>query len=373
MRPVWAEVDLGAITHNLSAIKSLLKPETKLCAVVKANAYGHGTLPVAMTAIHNGADWLAVAIWEEAAEIRRAGYTGPILVLGPSAAEDAPFVVANDLSQTICSLDQARQLSAAAKNCGRTAKIHIKIDTGMSRIGVSPEQFKGLALAVAELPSLEVEGIFTHFATADAVNKTLSYRQFDLFEACIGSLEMDAFLKRPIIHCCNSAATFSLPEAHLDMVRIGIAMYGIWPSPHVESSIRLRPAFSMKCGIRQIKTLPSGTPVSYGATYLTQGEQIVATLPVGYADGIPRGLTNKGSVLVNGKIAPMIGTICMDQCMVDVTAVARVQSGGEVTLFGDARLPVETVARQVDTIPNEILTRIGERVPRRYINRGSDA
>ncbi|MCD8141548.1 MAG: alanine racemase [Planctomycetaceae bacterium] len=366
-RPVYAEVDCAAIRHNMRELKNLLKPTTRLCAVVKADGYGHGALAVAAQAIAVGADYLAVALLDEAVELRAAGIGQPLLVLGYTPPSLAHAVVFHNLTQTIYTLDQASALSAAAGAMGRTATVHIKIDTGMGRLGIFPEEAAGFFAAVAALPHLHIEGAYTHFAMADAVDKSHAHAQLAAFRAARKRVQT-AGVAVPIWHCANSAATIDLPDAHLDMVRTGIAMYGLWPSDDVDKSrVDLRAGLRFKARIAHLKDVPTGTSVSYGCTFTTARPSRIATLPVGYADGWTRMLSGRATVVVRGRRVPVVGRICMDQCMIDVTDVPEAQPDDEVLLFGGPELPADEVAATLGTINYEITCMVGKRVPRRYV------
>lgn len=365
-RPVWAEVNLTAIAHNVKQIKELIKPSTKLCAVIKADAYGHGSPAVARTALAAGADYLAVAILSEAIDLRREGFTTPILVLGYTPPQQAIQLVDNDVTQTVFTYEVAEALSRAAVASGRKAKVHLKIDTGMSRIGIRPEEAGDFAAAVAKLPGIEIEGVFSHFATADSKDKTYVWEQFDKFKQALTLIEAKG-IKIPIRHIANSAATLELPETHLDMVRPGIILYGLWPSDEVEQTIALRPAMRFKARVCFVKDVPADVSVSYGRAFFTEKQSRVATLPVGYADGWTRLLAGKASVLIRGQRAPIVGRVCMDQCMVDVTDISDVEQGDVALLFGGSALPVEEIAEKLGTINYEIVCMVGKRVPRHYI------
>lgn len=370
-RPVWVEIDLDNIGYNVRALKQLIAPGVKLMAVVKANGYGHGVIPVANAALHNGAEQLAVAILNEGLQLRKAGFGVPILILGYTPPEQAAEVVKNNLTQTVYTLADAQALSWAAIQQRKTARVHIKIDTGMSRLGFVPGS-EGVQQIVelSKLPNLNVEGIYSHFADADNDDKTYSEQQFLLFQNLLFQLEQHG-VKIPIRHCANSAAIIDLPQTHLDMVRAGISMYGYYPSDLVNKSrVQLKPGFSLKAQVAHVKTVPSGTSISYGCTFTTTQASQIATIPLGYADGFPRALANRGEMLIHGHKAPVVGRVCMDQCMVDVTGIEGVQSGDEAVIIGaqgDQVLTVEDFAKQLDTINYEVICMIRQRVPRIYI------
>ena len=366
-RVVFAEVDLSAIRHNIQELKNLLRPGTRLCAVVKADGYGHGALAVAAEAVAVGADYLAVAVLDEAVDIRAAGFTQPLLVLGYTPPTLAHSVVYHGLTQTIYTMDQAAALSAAAGATGKTARVHIKIDTGMGRLGIFPDDAADFFHAVAGLPNLEIEGAYTHFAKADAFDKTYALQQLTAFLAARDQVEK-AGLAVPIWHCANSAATIDMPEAHLDMVRTGIATYGLWPSDEVDKTrVELRAGMRFKAGVAYVKRVPAGTSLSYGCTFTTSRPSVIATLPVGYADGWTRMLSGRANVVIKGVRVPVVGRICMDQCMIDVTDVPGVEIGDVALLFGGPELPADEVADTLGTINYEITCMVGKRVPRKYV------
>lgn len=370
MRPVWAEINLSAIKHNVQEVRRIIPEHTRIMAVIKANAYGHGAVPAAEAVLAAGADCLAVAILEEALELRRNGIQAPILVLGYTPAEGYPEVVKNEITQTIYTYEQALKLSEAAAAAGRPARVQIKIDTGMGRIGFTPDDESVMAIkGIAELP-LEIEGLFTHLANADAADKTHSLLQLDRFSRFCKKVAA-AGVPVKYRHAAGSAAVIDLPEAHLDLVRPGLMLYGLYPSQEIDrSKVRLQPAMALKTRIIHLKRVEAGTTISYGSTFTTAETSLIATLPLGYADGYSRLLSNRGTVLVRECRAPVVGRVCMDQCMLDVTAVPGVAPGDEVVLFGrqgKAVISAEEVADQAQTISHEIVSRISSRVPRVYL------
>lgn len=367
-RPVWAEINLGSIAYNVREIRKLLKPTTKLMAVVKADAYGHGALPVARTALANGADRLAVAILDEALALRREGITAPILILGYTPSEQAHLVVENEIIQTVYSLDLTHALSTAAINQKKIAKVHVKIDTGMGRIGVTHEDAPNFVHAIGKLPGIFVEGAFTHMSSADG-DESFSRLQFSRFTEAMSRIE-SLGTAIPVKHVANSATTLFFPEMHLDMVRAGIIIYGLFPVMPYMGKANLRPAMQLKSRVSQVKRVPENTPISYGRRFTTNAPATIATLPIGYADGWSRLLSNKAQVLIHGKRVPIVGRVCMDQCMIDVTGVVGVNTDDEVVLFGtqaDQILPVDEIATQIGTINYEVVCMISKRVPRIYI------
>lgn len=371
LRPTWAEINLKAAAHNMREIRRVTNPESKICAVVKANGYGHGAVEISRVALENGADYLAVAVLDEAIQLRAAGIKVPILILGYTPDELAKDVIQYEITQTILNVEMAQVFSRAAGQLGQTAKIHIKIDTGMSRIGFLPgEKTIEDIREIAGLPNLLVEGIFTHFADSDTTDKSFTHQQLKTFLEIVSELERVG-VKIPIHHAANSAAIIDLPESHLDMVRLGIALYGLYPSEEVQKEkIKLIPVMSLKARVVQVKTVPPGSSVSYGRTWYAQRETTVASLPLGYADGFTRLLSSKGELLIHGQRAGIIGRVCMDQCMADVTAIPGVKVGDEAVLFGlqaGAALPVEELAAKIGTINYEVVCMLSERVPRLYI------
>lgn len=365
-RAVWAEVNLAAIQHNIKEIKGKVQGKAKICAVVKANAYGHGVIAVAKTAIEAGADYLAVAILNEALELRQAGFLEPILILGFTPLEQADQVVAHDIEQAVFTMEAAEELSKAAALQNKIAKIHLKVDTGMSRIGIIPQQAGDLASQIQAMPNIEIVGMFSHFATADSADKSFAYEQLAKFKTAIASVESKG-IDIPIKHIANSATILEIPEAHFDMVRAGVILYGLWPSDEVKKDIDLRPAMQLRAKVAYVKTMPANRGISYGQIFRTARESKIATIPIGYADGWTRMLTGKVRVQVNGKLVPIVGKICMDQCMADVTDIGEVKVGDEVVLFGSDQVTIDDIANLLGTINYEIVCMVGKRVPRVYI------
>lgn len=353
---VYAEVDLDAIRHNLIKIKEHVK--RKLLVVIKANAYGHGALKVAQ-ATHHIADYFAVATIEEAIALREADIKNPILILGYVSPEYFSELVKYDIEQTVFDYESAKLL---AKMGG---KAHLAVDTGMGRIGFMPDD-EGLRTIkkISELEGIKLEGIFTHFSTADEKDKSFTNEQFELFSNFVKRLEENG-VHIPIKHVANSATIVDLPHFGLDMVRSGIITYGLKPSGDV-GDLDIKPALKLKTHVVHVKKVPKGTPISYGRTYVTDKERVIATIPVGYADGYPRALSNKGRVVINGCYAPIVGRVCMDQFMVDVTHIPNVKVGDMVSLI-DEMIPVEEIAGIEGTINYETVCKISDRVPRVYL------
>ena len=364
-RPTWVEVDLEAIAHNVQRIVEMVGPKVTVLAVLKADGYGHGAIRVARTALNNGARYLGVASINEGIALRRAGITTPILVLGYTPAWQARELVLNSLSATVFNLDVARALSRAAADLNGRVPTHVKVDTGMSRIGLLPDEVLPFVLELHRLPNLVLEGIFTHFSVADS-DPDYTRRQLDRFRQVL-ELLTEADIRPPLAHAANSAAMLTLPESHLDMVRPGIALYGLHPSSQVRCPPDFQPALRFKTQVAQVKTLPPGTFVGYGNTYQTVGEQQIAVIPVGYADGFRRAPRHWGEVLVRGHRAPIVGRVSMDQTMIDVTAIPGVRQGDEVVLIGEQgneQITAEEVAEQLGTISYEVVSEILARVPR---------
>ena len=368
LRNAWAEIDLNAVAHNIKEAKKKNVPGTKLCAVVKADAYGHGAVPVAKAALAAGADFLAVALLQEAIELRDADIDAPILILGALQEEYAEETVFYGVSQALFTLASAKALSAAAVKLGKKAKVHLAIETGMNRIGVLPEYAGEFAAQVRALPGIEIEGVFSHFAMADAKDKAYCREQYAKFQKALFQISAQG-IEIPIKHISNSATISEVPEMQLDMVRQGITLYGLWPSEDVEHCLDYQPVMKLKTKIAFIKQIEPGETVGYGRTFTAERTMKIATLPLGYADGISRQLSNRGYVLIRGQKAPIVGRVCMDQFMVDVTEISEVAIGDEVLVFGGQEMPIEQVAEWMDTISYEVLCVISKRVPRIYIDK----
>lgn len=365
-RGVWAEINLDAVAHNVQTAKANLRPQTRLCAVVKADAYGHGAVRIAREAVRNGADFLAVALLQEAVALREAGIDAPILILGALLPEVAELAVRYDISCAVFQTEQLCALNAAALKLGVKARVHIKIDTGMHRIGVHVREAGCFAALAASLPGIYIEGVFSHFATADADDKGYAAYQFARFKEALALIER-AGVKVPIRHIANSAALTELQEYQLDMVRQGITLYGLHPAHMIDCYKDFEPVMTVRSKISFVKTLPAGETIGYGRTYTTSRPSVIATVPIGYADGVSRRLSNRGYMLVKGERAPIVGRVCMDQVMLDVTDIADVKTGDEVLVFGGRELPVELVAQWADTICYEIVCGVSPRVPREYV------
>ncbi len=373
---VEARVDLNAIRHNLKQVRNKLHKGTKLMVIIKADAYGHGAVPIAKALDEEWIDAYGVAIIEEAIELRAAGITKPILILGYTPKEQYSLVVAYDVTQTVFQYEMAEALSAEAVRQGRPAKIHIKIDTGMSRIGYpdSPESVKEIK-QISQLDGIQIEGLFTHFARADESDKSSTERQLQRFLDFTDILEREG-ISIPIKHASNSAGAIDHKRAELNMIRCGIATYGIYPSEEVSrTEVQLIPAMELITHVIYVKEVEAGVGISYGATYVTGRKTKVATIPVGYADGYSRNLSNTGKVIIHGQYAPIIGRICMDQFMVDVTDIDGVKQGDFVTLLGregNSYISVEELAAWSHSFPYELVCNVGKRIPRVYTTLGTD-
>ncbi|MCX4315827.1 MAG: alanine racemase [Lachnospiraceae bacterium] len=370
---IQAEINLDAICSNIEEIKRIVRPETAVMAVIKADGYGHGAIPIAY-AVQEKVGGFGVAAIQEALNLRKAGIKKLVLVLGYTPPEYYKELVAADISQTVFRYEMAKRLSEEAGRQGKKARIHMKVDTGMGRIGfaVCPQSIEEIS-RIAALPAVEIEGIFTHFAGADEADKSSARKQLERFEWFCDSLAAEG-IDIPMRHAANSAAIIDLPQANYDMVRAGIAIYGMYPSEEVNKrALALRPALSLRSHVVYVKELEAGQGISYGSTYITTRRTLVATVPVGYADGYPRSLSSKGYVLIQGKRAPVIGRICMDQMMVDVTEIPETKIGDSVTLVGTdgaACITVEEAAALAGTFNYEFVCNLSKRVPRIYYQKG---
>ncbi|MBN1353533.1 MAG: alanine racemase [Candidatus Omnitrophica bacterium] len=369
-RPTWAEIDLSAIRHNCRSIERLLGKNTAIMAVVKANAYGHGIVRVSKTLEKLNIRYLGVATLDEALLLRKQKIKLPILILGSVLPEESGIAVANGITLTLCNNELLGALSGLS---GVKAKVHIKIDTGMGRIGLWHEDAIGFIAEAGKRKNIELEGIYTHFSIAGR-DKFFTQYQINSFETVLEESERRG-IRFPLKHAANSIACVDWKKSHLNMARPGIIIYGIYPKRNFPKLIKLKPAFSLKTKIVFIKTTPQGRSISYGRTYITQSRTKIATIPIGYADGYGRILSNKAEVLVKGCRAPVVGKVTMDQTMIDVGHIKGVKVGDEVVLIGRQRreeIRIEPLARLAGTIPYEIVTGITSRVPRIYKNEISD-
>jgi len=364
MRPTRVEIDLDSIAYNIHQIRKKVGNKTKTMAVMKANAYGHGAVEVAKVAIDAGAQWLAVALVEEGIQLREAGIQSPILILGSTPPDQVHEVIKYNLSQTVCSRELIETLSNEAQSWNQTAKVHIKVDTGLGRLGIFPEEVAAFVKESSCLEGIEIEGIFTHFSVADE-DKAFTELQIKKFKEVISNLEREK-IHIPLKHAANSAAVVGFASSYFNLVRPGIILYGLYPSPEMNRTIPLKPAMSFKTKITYLKRVPAGYSLSYDRTFTTKRKSLIAILPVGYADGYPRALSNKGEVLIKGKRAPVVGMICMDMTLVDVTHIPDVKVGDEVVLFGKqngAQISADEIASKSGLINYEILCGISKRVP----------
>ncbi len=370
---VIAEINLDNIAYNIKQIKSIVNKDTKIMAIVKADGYGHGAVETAKTCLYNGADFLGTAMSDEGVELRKNNIFVPILILGYTIDSKLEEVVEYELTQTIFSFETAKKLSETAKRLGKTAYIHIKLDTGMGRIGFKPndETIKTI-VDISKLDNIKITGLFTHFATADEKDKSFTVLQFNRFKYVSDKLKELGF-KDIICHVSNSGAILDMPELNLDMVRAGIIIYGLYPSDEVKKIIDLKPAMSIKTHVSFVKQTEENTSISYARSYFTDKKTKIATIPVGYADGYSRLLSNKARVIINGCYAKQVGNICMDQFMTDVTEIENVKENDEVILMGkynDLEITAEELASVQGTINYEFICGVGKRVPRVYIKNG---
>lgn len=363
----WVEIDLTALEHNICAIKHLLSPQTALLAVVKADAYGHGACTVAKTVLEAGASWLGVATVPEGIELRQAGIQAPILILGAvNTPEQIRAIASWQLQPTVCSAEQALLFSQTLEKEDSPLPVHLKLDTGMSRLGVPWQQAVEFFQVVQELPNLEIASIYSHFATADDPDPTIMEEQHSRFQDAIAQIQATG-ITLPRLHLANSAATLISPTLHYNLVRVGLAVYGLYPATHLREVINLKPVLQVKARVTQLKTLPVGTGVSYSHKFVTQKEMRLAVVGIGYADGIPRSLSNHMKVLIRGKLVPQIGAITMDQLMLDVSAIPDLQVGEVVTLLGrdgEIEISADDWASTLNTISWEILCSFKHRLPR---------
>jgi alanine racemase len=374
-RPVWAEINLDNLAHNMREVRRVTNKNSKITAVIKADGYGHGAVAIAETLLENGADRFAVATLSEAIQLKTSFPNIETMILGYTPENLAKDVIEHNIIQTIYTLEQAKEFSNTALFLNKKIVVHIKLDSGMNRLGMvfSDETIETI-LEMSKLNGLVIEGIFTHFSAADELDKEYTKQQVKKYQYIVNSLEQRG-LNIPIKHVSNSAGIIDLPEFNFDMVRAGIMLYGLYPSKEVNhQTVKLKEVMCLKAKISQVKKLAAGSGVSYGLKYKCDKDSLVATLPIGYADGYTRMLSGKGKVLVNGSIVPVIGNICMDQCIIDVTGL-DVKMGDEVILFGgnDSNgISIDSVADLLNTINYEIVCMIDKRVPRLYIKDGKE-
>ncbi len=372
-RPAWVEINLDHIAHNISQFKAIAGSETEIMAVVKADGYGHGAVAVATVAISAGASSLAVAFVEEGIDLRRSGITAPILLLGYTDPLQFSSLLDFNLIPTVFGYDTALQYSALAAAKGVTLPIHLKVDTGMGRVGLLPDEAVEVIARIYRLPGLQTLGFFTHLAAAETEDGIYTAEQIKLFNRIIERCG-EKGVTFNIIHAANSAASINCHDSYYNLMRLGLAMYGLYPSPELRNGpVKLRQAMSFKSRVVLVKKMPPGSSISYGCTYRTTGEALIATIPVGYADGYSRLLSNKGQVLIRGQRAPVVGAICMDHLMADVTEIPGVRLHDEVVLYGcqgGEEITVEENAVLIGTVNYELLCAVDKRVSRFYFNKG---
>jgi alanine racemase len=365
----WVEIDLGALAHNVRQLKELLSPRTQLMAVVKADAYGHGAVAVAQTAIQSGASWLGVATVPEGIQLRESGIKAPILILGATHTSEQIQAIAHwQLQPTLCSPKQALIFSNVLETINHASPlpVHIKLDTGMSRLGTDWREAVEFVQLIHNLPHLDIASIYSHLATADDINTTFMQEQHRRFEQAIAQIKSIG-INPPCLHLANSAATLTSSALHYDIVRVGLAMYGLYPAPHLQNIINLQPVLQLKARVTQVKTIAAGTGVSYGQKFIAPQQMRLAVVSIGYADGVPRHLSQKMQVLIRGQRIPQIGTITMDQLMLDVSTIPDLQAGEIVTLLGqqgNQKISANDWAETLNTISWEILCGFKHRLPR---------
>ncbi|MFZ0474605.1 MAG: alanine racemase [Halobacillus sp.] len=368
-RPTWAEVSLEALSQNVKEFKDYIHKECLLMGVAKADAYGHGLVPCAHSMMQAGANRLGVAIIEEAIELRKAGINVPILIFGYTPREAVQEAVDYELTLTVFTDEIMEEVIRAAEEKKKQVNIHIKVDSGMHRIGLKKGADVLQLLEKNDSPYVHVEGIFTHFSDSDNEDPDYTEQQFHHFLSVVEEVKK-IYGNIPITHCCNSAATIAFPSMHMDMVRVGISLYGLYPGEHMREWISLQQVMSLKTKPVMIKTVYPGEPISYGRSYAPEQPIEVATVPIGYGDGLPRSLSNQGHVVINGQRCPIVGKICMDQTMINVSAVEESSRDAVYTFFGEpeeGNIPLKEVADQLQTIHYEVTCQISQRVPRRNI------
>lgn len=376
MSRTWAEINIDAMKYNVKNIRKITSPGAKIMAVVKADAYGHGYRRVCKSLLESGVDCFAVAMAAEAKEIRRSGFDVPVLILGATPDSEAEEIVRYDIIPNVYNYEFAEYLSQIAVGQNKNVKIHLKIDTGMSRLGFvagddNTELIKEI-IKISNLPNIIIDGIFSHFACSDEADSSYTYMQFERFKKLTDELEA-AGITIPCKHIANSAAIMMYPEMHLDMVRAGIILYGYYPSEDVDKTkLSLKPVMTLKSRVTLVKETEAGRGVSYGKTYITDKNTKIATIPIGYADGYLRSLSQKAKMEIGGKLCSVIGRICMDQCMIDVTNVNNISIGDEVIVFGEGQITADDVAEWMNTINYEVLCLVSKRIPRIYCEKGRE-
>lgn len=371
IRPTWAEINLDNLQHNYRQLKNLVG-DTKMMGVVKADAYGHGAVEIAKELVSLEVDYLGVATLDEAVQLREADICTPILILGYTPPDHIACCLDHGITPTVYTPEVAQACSDYAQKHNCRVKIHIKIDTGMGRIGVTPDRAVDFIREVRRYPGVEIEGLFTHFSSADEEDKSYTHHQLASFTTILETLESNG-IHIPLKHAANSPATISVPESYFDMVRVGLSLYGLYPAPYMHDLVSLRPVLSVKSRVSFLKMVPGGSAISYGRKYITDKESIIGTLPIGYADGFTRLFTNRGEVLVRGTRVPVIGSVCMDQAMFLGDRAPQLQMEDEVVIIGqqgDECITVEELAKKMGTINYEIVTMVDQRVPRLFWKQG---
>jgi alanine racemase len=368
-RPTVAEVSLGALRENCRQARGLVGERVGVLAVVKADGYGHGAAAAARAFLDAGAVGLGVSMVAEGVQLRAAGLTAPIVVLGGVFDGEEPTVVANDMAAAVWTVERARALGAAAKAAGTVAALHVKVNTGMTRLGVDVDEVRRFGSALNDLPDVRVAGIFSHFASADAVDTAQAHAQRDRFRTAVDELRA-AGVEPQYVHFANSAAVLCEPDAHFNLVRPGLMLYGYAPAPHLASVAALQPAMRLRTRLAQVRKIAAGTPVGYGGTWVSSRPSVIGTLPIGYADGLHRLASNRAQMLVGGRRVDIAGRVCMDHVMLDVTEVPSAAAGDPVVVFGAQgreTISANELAAWTDTITYEVLTSVGKRVPRVYV------
>jgi alanine racemase len=367
----WVEIDLTGLTHNIKQLKNILSPQTELMAVVKADAYGHGAIAVSQTALAAGASWLGVATIPEGIELREAGIEAPILLLGAThTAEQVKAIAHWHLQPTICTAKQALVFSEVLATLNQSLPVHAKLDTGMSRLGTAWQKATEFVQLIERLPNLKLASVYSHLATADSPDRSIMLQQHQHFEQAIAQIKTSG-IKPHRLHLANSAAALTNSNLHYDLVRVGLATYGLYPAPHLQDAVNLKPVMQVKARVTQVKTISPGTGVSYGYQFIAQKQTQIAVVGVGYADGIPRNLSNKMEVLIRGKFVRQVGAVTMDQLMLDVTDIPDLEVGEVVTLLGKDgkhQITADDWAASLGTISWEILCGFKHRLPRVVVN-----
>ncbi|MGL4607484.1 MAG: alanine racemase [Eubacteriaceae bacterium] len=366
LRPTWLEINLDALTHNYQEVRQIVGPKVKVLGVVKADAYGHGSIECGKALLDAGVDMLGVAFLDEAIALRQGGITREILLLGHTPEAMIPELIRWDVIPTVYQISFAQRLSDYCKNNDSCHPVHVKVDTGMGRLGFHWGEAPEKVLEISKLSGIEIQGIFTHFSTADAKDKTYTQMQMERFKKIMKDLENQGVFI-PIKHCSNSGGIFDVEGAHFDMVRPGIILYGLYPSQEVDrSKIDLKPVMTLKTRIVHLKTIHQGDTLSYGNQYLAENDRRIGTLPLGYADGFTRMLSHRVNGWIRGQLAPIVGNICMDQCMIDLTDIGEVSLNEPIEIFGE-HISADDLAETLGTINYEITCLMNKRIPRLYL------